>query len=250
MANKMVRFFEPRFSMEFKDLFALPLKLFDWIGLSLDKSVNYRYFFANCFVSILLFLGVLSATMDSTMDYELRFEAFAMLVTDFDILLKTFFLFWNKQKLTILYKELEKMFDVKHRNQRQVIASSKFVNTWIFTSLCAISLVLVIPFINTVYVLLDTDEFIGAVPILRHFPTNQFTYIPVLLCICCAVFSAMYDMLGNDSMTILMLAHISHQFRQVAEGFRDYSGGKEAMKELVDRHCAVFELVFSLTLII
>lgn len=244
MAIQIEKLFQTRFAMEFREFFSISLKLLDWIGLSLDEKVNYRYFLTNLSVSILFFFSICLTSMDTRLDYELRFEALAMLVTEFDILLKTFCLFWNIEMIATLYRNLENMFDSKGKDQQKVIKSWKFVKSWIVTSIVSILMIVITPFFITLYVLLVKKEFVGLLPILRNFPNNEYTYVPILLSIIFSVLSVTNVMLANDSMTILILAHISHQFRQVAEGFKNYSGGKEALKELVDRHCVVFELVF------
>lgn len=241
MPLKKVKFFERRLIMEFQEYFSTQLKILEWVGLSLDKGVNFRRFIKHYAVSVLLFLAVCGRAIDFNQPFELRFEAIAMVVTHFDTLVKAFALFWHREKVSNLYNDLKRMFDAKKYNQAKLIASWRQLEAWIFFSYIGLGGVLVPPCVLTFYVLLVKNEFSVFLPVLRNLSVNEFTYIPVLLFIFFSTISSVLILLANDSMTILLLAHISHQFREVGESFRNYNGGTNALKEMVDRHCSVFK---------
>lgn len=247
MPPKTVKLFKERSRMEFQEFFSVQLKIFKNIGFSFNESIEPRRFTLATISCCMYFLLMFLRLVNPNLSVESRFEAIELLLNDIDILVKSFLIVWNKAEIWMILTTLNELFDApkpSQRSQLKLIRSWRLVHVWVLIAIGTYIFCVVAPCLATLYIFITKNQFIGLVPILRSFPVTPWTYIPVCVFNVCCMTPSAFLMLASDAMTLIIFAHVSHQFRQIAQRIESFEGGRDKLKEIVERHCSIFELVF------
>ena len=239
MFSRIVKFYQTTYVWNFKTFFTTQQKVFGYIGLNFGEKDNFIRVVVSIILSSSLFIYFCKKLCEPEMPVEKRFEILALVITDVDILLKYILFFWNKNQLWKLYNTLNNLFDYQRTLQTKIIRSWKIIEIWIYFAITAWLFTACIPFFVTLYFYFVKNEFLALIPIMRFLTITPTSYVPVFILASSCTTCSILIMLGNDSLTLLIMAHISHQFRHISERFTSYKGGKMEMKELVQNHCKI-----------
>ena len=248
----MVRF--PKKFTVFNDFFSWHWQLSKFVGLRFDindKRVDNKWFNILNFVAFLLFeivqcLNVAAIVMHvflRDMDIIDVLTAIPRTLVEVEVLTRCSFFYFNLRRIRNILKRLNEMYNIHTRTNSYLMRNSGIVYLTMTYFLGSATFYLMVSLCSSISLYLKTGVLTPLIHSKLIFPFGLSDYfLPVFLFHAVSFGSYVICVSSTEPTIVMILCHISHQFKNIAVELSEWDGRTDA-KKFVERHSQLYRLV-------